>query len=83
MLTIKLRPFHRGERLMHYFATPPAAVNGVTWSAETPVFPELSEREREVLMLIAQGLTNNAIAERLILSPKTVRNYITEIFSKL
>jgi DNA-binding NarL/FixJ family response regulator len=46
-------------------------------------FPELTEREREVLRLIAQGLTNSAIAERLALSPKTVRNYTSEIFSKL
>src|SRR6266540_2938458 len=69
------------ERLMHYFATPPA--DDSTWSAATSVFPDLTEREREVLALIAQGLTNSAIAERLILSPKTVRNYITEIFSKL
>lgn len=44
---------------------------------------ELTEREREVLALIARGLTNSAIAERLVISPKTVRNYITEIFSKL
>ena len=51
--------------------------------AETAVFPDLIEREREVLALIAQGLTNSAIAERLVLSPKTVRNYITEMFSKL
>jgi DNA-binding NarL/FixJ family response regulator len=71
------------ERLMHYFATPPAAANDVARSAATPVFPDLTEREREVLRLIAQGLTNSAIAERLVLSPKTVRNYITEIFSKL
>jgi DNA-binding NarL/FixJ family response regulator len=71
------------ERLIHYFATPPAATSDVRWSAGTPVFPDLTEREREVLALIAQGLTNSAIAERLILSPKTVRNYITEIFSKL
>jgi DNA-binding NarL/FixJ family response regulator len=55
----------------------------LTRSAGTPVVPDLTEREREVLALIAQGLTNNAIAERLMLSPKTVRNYITEIFSKL
>lgn len=36
-----------------------------------------------MLSLIARGLTNSAIAEQLVLSPKTVRNYITEIFSKL
>lgn len=46
-------------------------------------FTELTDRERNVLRLIAQGLTNNAIAERLSLSPKTVRNYISEIFGKL
>jgi DNA-binding NarL/FixJ family response regulator len=71
------------ERLMHYFAAPPAALNGSSGWAGGPVFPQLTEREREVLALIAQGLTNSAIAERLVLSPKTVRNYITEIFSKL
>ena len=71
------------ERLIHYFTTPPAAVEDPGPSATTPLFPDLTEREREVLALIAQGLTNSAIAERLILSPNTVRNYITEIFSKL
>ena len=64
------------ERLIHRFAgpTPPAA---------PAAFPDLSERERDVLELIAQGLTNNAIAERLFLSPKTVRNHVSAIFSKL
>jgi DNA-binding NarL/FixJ family response regulator len=71
------------ERLMHYFATPPAGLGGVARAAGNPAFPDLTEREHEVLALIAQGLTNSAIAERLVLSPKTVRNYITEIFSKL
>jgi DNA-binding NarL/FixJ family response regulator len=71
------------ERLIHYFAAPPAAPSGVARSAGDPIFPDLTEREREVLGLIAQGLTNSAIAQRLILSPKTVRNYITEVFSKL
>ncbi len=46
-------------------------------------FPELTEREREVLHLIAQGLNNAVIAERLTLSPKTVGNHISNIFSKL
>ena len=71
------------ERLIHYFTTPPAAVGDPTSLAADSIFPDLTDREREVLGLIAQGLTNSAIAERLILSPKTVRNYITEIFSKL
>ena len=47
------------------------------------IFPELTEREREVLALIGRGLNNNAIAERLALSPKTVRNHVSNIFSKL
>jgi DNA-binding NarL/FixJ family response regulator len=46
-------------------------------------FPELTEREREILVLLAQGLTNTAIAEALSLSVKTVRNRISDIFSKL
>jgi DNA-binding NarL/FixJ family response regulator len=71
------------ERLMHFFATPPTLASNRVSPAAAPVFPELTEREREVLGLVAQGLTNGAIAERLVLSPKTVRNYITEIFSKL
>jgi DNA-binding NarL/FixJ family response regulator len=71
------------ERVIHYFATPPAAAGDTTRSADSVLFPDLTEREREVLALIARGLTNGAIAEQLVLSPKTVRNYITEIFSKL
>jgi DNA-binding NarL/FixJ family response regulator len=47
------------------------------------IFPELTERELEVLKLIATGMNNNEIARRLELSSKTVRNYISNIFSKL
>ena len=46
-------------------------------------FPELSEREREVLALIGQGLSNSEIANRLHISGKTVRNHVTNIFGKL
>jgi DNA-binding NarL/FixJ family response regulator len=70
------------EQLMDYFAAPRARPADPARTAG-PIFPELTECEREVLALIAQGLTNSAIAEQLVLSPKTVRNYITEIFSKL
>jgi DNA-binding NarL/FixJ family response regulator len=51
-------------------------------SSET-AFPELTEREREILELVAQGRKNPEIADRLVISPKTVRNHITNIFSKL
>ena len=47
------------------------------------VFPELSNREREILDLIAQGRKNPEIARRLFLSPKTVRNHVSNILHKL
>lgn len=47
------------------------------------VFPELTPRECEVLGLIAKGLKNIEIADQLYISPKTVRNHNTRIFSKL
>ena len=47
------------------------------------LFPELTSRERQVLTLVAQGLNNAEIAEQLIITPKTVRNYVTRIYSKL
>ena len=46
-------------------------------------FPQLADREREILDLVAAGLPNSAIAERLSLSPKTVANYLTSVFAKL
>jgi len=46
-------------------------------------FPDLTDREREILTLVAQGQRNPAIAHSLELSEKTVRNHITSIFSKL
>lgn len=46
-------------------------------------FPELTPREREVLDLIAGGVNNQAIAGRLHISPRTVGNHISNIFSKL
>jgi DNA-binding NarL/FixJ family response regulator len=46
-------------------------------------FPELADREREVLDLMAGGAQNADIARRLFLSEKTVRNYVSSIFAKL
>ena len=67
-------------RLMNYFKE----LGSKSGSTETlTLFPELTERELEILRLISQGLNNPEIAQKLVLSPKTVRNHITNIFSKL
>jgi pimeloyl-ACP methyl ester carboxylesterase/DNA-binding CsgD family transcriptional regulator len=50
---------------------------------EDPAFASLSPREREVLMLIMEGLGNAQIAERLAISEKTVRNHVSNVFDKL
>ena len=52
-------------------------------TAPSRLFPELSERERELLALIAQGRSNQEIAEQVGLTLKTVRNHVSNIFSKL
>jgi DNA-binding NarL/FixJ family response regulator len=57
-------------------------LRGIGRKDATP-FPQLAEREREILGLVAAGLSNAAIAERLFLSPKTVANYLTSVFAKL
>ena len=62
------------RRLMAFFAEAPRAA---------AAFPELSVREREVLELVARGLSNQQIVDRLVISPKTVRNHVSNIFSKL
>jgi len=64
-------------RLADYFA------NSIRPSAPPDAFPELSEREREILGLLARGLKNPEIAARLYLSPKTVRNNVSNILAKL
>ena len=57
-------------------------LSGAQRSGPTP-FPELTDREREVLDLVASGLDNLSIARRLSLSSKTVRNHLSNILTKL
>jgi DNA-binding NarL/FixJ family response regulator len=64
------------NRLIDFFATRRPAV-------PRDIFPALTDREREVLRLIAQGQANADIAAQLSLSVKTVHNYVSNIFSKL
>jgi DNA-binding NarL/FixJ family response regulator len=54
-----------------------------TTSSLNPALSDLSERERSVLALIAQGCSNDAIADRLSLSPKTISSHIRKLFRKL
>lgn len=64
------------SRLMGFFAA-------LTPAATSELFPELTEREREILSYIADGQTNAEIAQKLVISMKTVRNHVSNIFSKL
>jgi len=50
---------------------------------DRPALPELTLREREVLVLVARGYTNVAIARHLVVSPKTIRNHVSNILTKL
>ncbi len=63
------------RRMMSFFSARPAVA--------VDLFPELTDSERNVLKLMAQGSNNEAIAHQLALSTKTVRNYVSNIFSKL
>lgn len=63
-------------RVLSYFAAGRAG-------PEVAPFPELTDREREVLDLVARGLTNAAIARQLVVSDKTVRNHVSNVFTKL
>jgi len=65
------------KRIIGYFNSPRAA------APVAAPFPSLSDREREVLNLVADGKTNPEIARALYLSPKTVRNHVSNIFTKL
>ena len=62
-------------RLMDFFAVPV--------SDPPQAFPELTEREHEILALIAQGESNPEIAEQLHISLKTVRNHVSNIYNKM
>jgi DNA-binding NarL/FixJ family response regulator len=65
------------DRVLAFFAAGPAGTR-----AAVP-FPILTEREREVLDLVAQGCDNATIGRKLFLSPKTVRNHVSACLSKL
>lgn len=80
-----IRAIARGEalfgpavarRLLNY-------VTDVVPASKPNPFPELTERERDVLSLLAHGLSNQEVADRMELSLKTVRNHVSSILTKL
>jgi DNA-binding NarL/FixJ family response regulator len=85
-MVLSIRAVGRGEaifsptiatRMLAYFAASPRE------GAPAQAFPTLTEREREILRLIAKGKPNPSIARELSLSTKTVGNYVSNIFTKL
>jgi NarL family two-component system response regulator LiaR len=83
-LAESIRKAARGESVLHSRV----AARMIQEVRETkrkvpPAFAELTPRELEVLQLLAEGQSNTAIAEQLVLSEKTVRGYTSNILSKL
>ncbi len=78
-----IRAVYRGESSLH-----PAIARKVLREFTRPSDPparatSLTEREGEILLLVAQGLSNKAIAEQLVVSERTVRSHVSNILQKL
>jgi len=73
-----IRRAHRGESILH-----PVASQRVMKEMTAPKGEQPTEREMEVLLLVAQGLSNQEIGERLYITERTVKAHITSLLSKL
>jgi DNA-binding NarL/FixJ family response regulator len=80
-----VRAIGRGDAVLDPAVTQKvlARVRSAERESQAAAFRELSERELEVLALVAEGKTNAEIGERLVLSEKTVRNHVSTILSKI
>jgi two-component system, NarL family, response regulator DevR len=78
-----IRAVAAGRSLLHPAATRQVAERAESGDQDDPRFGSLQLRERQVLALIAEGLTNRQIGERLGLAEKTVKNYVSGLLRKL
>jgi two-component system, NarL family, response regulator LiaR len=78
-----VRAAHRGEARLHPDVTRKLMSQVAHPPASAPVVADLTEREIEVARLVAKGLSNREIAERLVISEKTVKPHVSSILSKL
>ena len=78
-----IRAVAAGRSLLHPAATRQVAERAESGDHDDPRFGSLQLRERQVLALIAEGLTNRQIGERLGLAEKTVKNYVSGLLRKL
>jgi len=78
-----IRSVARGRSLLHPAAARHVAEGAAAGDRDDPRFGSLQLRERQVLALIAEGLTNRQIGERLGLAEKTVKNYVSGLLRKL
>jgi two-component system response regulator DevR len=78
-----LRAVGQGESLLDPSVTKPVLDRLVELSASAKKDDPLSDREKEVLLLVAKGRTNREIAEALVISEHTARNHVTHILDKL
>ncbi|HEX4009589.1 MAG TPA: response regulator transcription factor [Solirubrobacteraceae bacterium] len=77
-----LDPAIQGHVVAALAAEPAASLSGVGAPAAAQLPDDLTPREAEVLALIAEGLTNAEIAERLVVSPTTVKSHVNHLFAK-
>lgn len=87
-LMLAIEAAHRGEMFLHPSMTRRLVTDYLQrlragGEAEQEQFDELTERQRQVLTLIADGYTNQEIAERLVISPHTVQTHLGNIMQKL
>ena len=78
-----IRAVASGRSLLHPAATRHVAERAAAGDRDDPRFGSLQLRERQVLTLIAEGLTNRQIGEKLGLAEKTVKNYVSGLLRKL